>query len=290
MESSPWGEPFAGDVFWEAEIRKWLFYSLTETDDGSKKTVGIFTLRTVHAARGTPIQMSSVPGLNTILNENLSSFYSPQSLRSIQAPRSFLHLRTPSPPSIPPSTEVLSHLPELCPALSKSRGLITQMLQSFHPICTLGRRVISPEVSSAQFSTVCSGYAHLLVLTLFIRFIPGIIIVLGFSCVTALFNPTLRRGEPIKWGLVSYTAVMFSIATVQTAMYFQLQSISYIDNREFPGEDAALLSPGPYGYQASIISEALSVFPSVLFFLSEWLADGFLVSYSFYAVPVHRGI
>ena len=109
----------------------------------------------------------------------------------------------------------------------------------------------------------------------FVRSILGIIIALFFQCTASLFDSNNRRGEPIKWGLVAYTVVMFSVATVQTAMSLDILSISYIDNREFPGN--VMFDPGPWGYQFSISPEALSIFPNVMFTLSDWLADGLLV-------------
>ena len=92
----------------------------------------------------------------------------------------------------------------------------------------------------------------------------------------ALLNPAHRRGQPVKWGLVSYTVVMFSVVTVLTAINTHIQSIGYVDNREFPGVEG--LSPGPLGYQLFVIPEALTISPNVMFFLNGWLADGFLVS------------
>ena len=100
---------------------------------------------------------------------------------------------------------------------------------------------------------------------------------LFFKCMVALSNPVHRKGERIKWGLISYTVVMFSITTIQTAVNLHVLSISYIDNRDFPGTKD-VLSPGPYGYRLSIAPEALFVMPIVLFFLNNWLADGLLVS------------
>ena len=94
---------------------------------------------------------------------------------------------------------------------------------------------------------------------------------------TALFNPVYCRGERIKLGLVSYTAVMFSLATVQTALNLDIQSISYIDNRSFSGIKG-LIEPGPLGYQAFISADVLNIVPDVVFVLSNWLADGLLVS------------
>ena len=73
----------------------------------------------------------------------------------------------------------------------------------------------------------------------------------------ALFDSINRRGERIKWGLVAYTVAMFSIATALTGMQFNIRSISYIDNREFPGVEG-VLPPGPLGYQSFIWSGALT--------------------------------
>ena len=98
-----------------------------------------------------------------------------------------------------------------------------------------------------------------------------------FKCMTALFDPVYRRGERVNWGLVSYTVVMFALATAPTAMYLQIQSISYIDNRNFPGVEG-FLPPGPIAYQVYISLEAISIIPSVALALSNWLADGLLVS------------
>ena len=97
---------------------------------------------------------------------------------------------------------------------------------------------------------------------------------------TALFNPVHRRGEPIKWGLVSYTVVMFSLVTVGAAVQFYVESISYVDNRDFPGV-RGVLPPGPIGYQSLIQPKPISVIQNVTFALSNWLADGFLVSFLF---------
>jgi len=117
----------------------------------------------------------------------------------------------------------------------------------------------------------------LLTLTSLIRLPPGIVVVLFFHCMVALLDPGNRKREGTKWGLVSYTVVMFSFVTVFTAMNLNVQSISFIDNREFPGVEG-VLPPGPLGYQFFIYSQALSVIPNVMFLLNNWLADGLLVS------------
>jgi len=64
--------------------------------------------------------------------------------------------------------------------------------------------------------------------------------------------------------------------TVFTAMNLNIQSISYIDNREFPGVEG-VLPPGPIGYQWSIYSNVLTVVPNLMFLLNNWLADGLLL-------------
>ena len=103
-----------------------------------------------------------------------------------------------------------------------------------------------------------------------VRVILGIVVIVFFKSMAALFDPDHRRGETVKWGIVSYTVAMFSLVTVGTAAQFGVQSISYIDNREYRG--------GPLGYQLVIYSEAIDVIQNITFSLSVWLADGFLVS------------
>lgn len=92
----------------------------------------------------------------------------------------------------------------------------------------------------------------------------------------ALFSPVNRK-RGIKWGLVAHTVAMFSFATVYTGTGLDLQSISYIDNRDFPGIDG-VLSPGPLGYEFLIYSNAINVVPTLMFQFNNWLADGLLVS------------
>ena len=114
-------------------------------------------------------------------------------------------------------------------------------------------------------------------------------IVLFFQCIAALFDPVHRRGERIKWWLVSYTTVMFSLATVQIILGLDAQSISYIDNRIFSGIKD-LIPPGPLGYQVAISADALNVVSNVLFVLNNLLADGLLVSSLFGVASTHLGI
>ena len=99
---------------------------------------------------------------------------------------------------------------------------------------------------------------------------------LFFQCMAALLDPVNRRRDGNKWGLVAYTTVMFTFVTVFTGMNLNVQSISFIDNREFPGVEG-VLPPGPLGYQFFIYSKALSVVPNLMFLLNNWLADGLLV-------------
>ena len=109
-----------------------------------------------------------------------------------------------------------------------------------------------------------------------VRIDLGTLIVLFFQCMGALFNPANQRGSGVKWGLVSYTVVMFSFATVLTGMALNIESISHIDNRDFPGVQGKF-PPGPIGYQLSIWSGVLLIPPSLMFLFNNWMADGLLV-------------
>ena len=126
----------------------------------------------------------------------------------------------------------------------------------------------TPKTSSSIYSSICTHSARSVAL--------GITIMLVFKCVTALLSPFYRRGEPIRWGLVSYTAVTFLFMTVQTAVALHVQAISYIDNRKFPGIEG-VISPGPIGYLIFISHEAFTIVPTVAFFLNGWLSDSLLV-------------
>ena len=93
----------------------------------------------------------------------------------------------------------------------------------------------------------------------------------------ALLNPANRTNGGIEWGLIAHAAAMFSSVTIFTAANFNLQSISYINNREFSGVDIMSV-PGPVGYQLLIYSKPTDVITYTMFLLGQWLADGLLVS------------
>lgn len=88
----------------------------------------------------------------------------------------------------------------------------------------------------------------------------------------ALINPPGRMTS-VRWVVTAHTVAMFSIVTVNTAMSLNIQSISYIDNREFPGANG-VPNPGPLGYQSFIYSKPISIAPYTMFFLNNWLVDG----------------
>ena len=115
------------------------------------------------------------------------------------------------------------------------------------------------------------------VLASFVPIALGIIIMLFFQCLAGLFNPVHRKGERIKWGLVSYTVVTFLIVIVGTAMNLDYQSASYVENRDFPSVEG-VSPPGPLGYQLFTTSSVPAMITSVSFPLNNWLADGLLVS------------
>lgn len=118
---------------------------------------------------------------------------------------------------------------------------------------------------------------HLFALTLSVRSnVSGIVIVLFFHCMGALLGPASRTGGVVKWGLVVHTVAMFSFLTILIALLLDIQSISYIDNREFAGASGAPWA-GPLSYQLLIYDKAISVVPIIMFLLNNWLADGLLV-------------
>ena len=100
---------------------------------------------------------------------------------------------------------------------------------------------------------------------------------------SALLDPMNRARWGIKWSLVAHTLAMFSLATIYTGITLDIQSISFIDNREFPGSD--LFPPGPVGYQVFILDKAIGITPSVFAVVNNWLADGLLVSPMSDSVP-----
>lgn len=92
----------------------------------------------------------------------------------------------------------------------------------------------------------------------------------------ASLYPTNRTKGDIKWGLVVHTSAMFSFATVAAALGLDLQSISYTNDRAFPGFRGGQ-APGPMGYQLLVYSKAINVVPNLMFVLNQLLADGLLV-------------
>ena len=93
---------------------------------------------------------------------------------------------------------------------------------------------------------------------------------------TALLNPTNRTKGGIRWGLVVHSAALFLNATVSLAIGLYILSLSYIDDREFPGADGQ--PPGPFGYGWPPQFTALNVISASLIPVNQWLVDGLLVS------------
>lgn len=81
----------------------------------------------------------------------------------------------------------------------------------------------------------------------FYSIILGVVTLPFFQCIGRLLDSSNCTRGGIKWGLIAYTAAMFSFVMIFTAMNLNHQSVSYIDNREFPGVRGELV-PGPLGY------------------------------------------
>ena len=117
---------------------------------------------------------------------------------------------------------------------------------------------------------------HAWIFVLKFSVVVGILVVLFFQCMVALFNSANRRREGINWWLVSYTVLMFSLATILLGTGMTVQFDCYIDNREYPGAEGGG-DLGPLGYRDSIGPGALLMTDGLVSSLSYWLADGFLV-------------
>ena len=213
-----------------------------------------------------------------------SSSYSKCRLGSLPSnSASFLHLRTYPP-------QFLSHPPPKSPfpraywtmsdgprdGWSTSPANAPKVL---HFALALERHVFAVIfICSILYGTRTPSPMHRPIHPHFIRlFILGTLVVLFFQCMTPLLDPVHRRGEGIKWGLVSYTVTTFSFATVY-ATNLNIQSISLINNREFSG--GPLFGPTPYT-TIMITPTVLGLTPNIMFALNNWLADGLLVSPSF---------
>lgn len=83
--------------------------------------------------------------------------------------------------------------------------------------------------------------------------------------------------KSVKWGLVAHTTALFLFLTMGAMMAQCAVFIEYLDNLDFPGTDKA--PPGPIGYTSVHSTAGFPVYVySVVFPLSQWLADGLLVS------------
>ena len=93
---------------------------------------------------------------------------------------------------------------------------------------------------------------------------------------STLLDPVNRTRGGTKWKLMVHTVSTFSFVTIYTATNLSIQSISYIENREFFDVDVGLF-PGPLGYQVLTYSSPISIIANLAFLLSNWSADGLLV-------------
>ena len=95
----------------------------------------------------------------------------------------------------------------------------------------------------------------------------------------ALLNPINRARRDVKWSLVAHTILLFSCVTVSVGFQLQIPLISFLNNRGFPGSTVS--PPGPIGYQYLLIERPIFLVPCGFTLLSNWLADGLLVGFTF---------
>ena len=91
----------------------------------------------------------------------------------------------------------------------------------------------------------------------------------------ALLSSGDRAKRDVRWGLVAYTMALFSFLTIALGIDLYLDRTLFIDNREFPGNDIS--PPGPLGYSDSITYDVINLVYFILYPLTQWLNDGFLV-------------
>lgn len=178
--------------------------------------------------------------------------------------------------ALPPSSDVASlssrsppHLPlpplKLLPSVARAKVMSDSSEEPW------SNNPFAPQIPYSLYFAEKANFAGILIGAIFY----GVVIVLFFQCLTALFSSAYRTRQGVRWGLVAYTMTTFSFVTIFTAMNLDIQSVSYIDNRDFPGNDE--LPPGPLGYQYLVYSKAISIVPNLMFLLNNWLADGLLL-------------
>ena len=200
---------------------------------------------------------------------------------SPQPPLSLRHLETPSPRSTLSSTEIQRPLPTIhIQIMSDFSGQPWSDNPNAPNITHSVYFAEKANFAGMLISSILYGEREMLPPTcpsigayFFVRFTLGVLIVLFFQCIATLFKP-VHDGR-VKWGLISYTAVMFLFVTVYMAMNLNLQSISFIDNREFFG--GIYGTPGPIGYQSYVQTDVSGIVANVMFLSNYWLADGLLV-------------
>jgi hypothetical protein len=132
-------------------------------------------------------------------------------------------------------------------------------------------------VGTVLYGTFSLPWVCSFVLTLHPRPVTkGITITLFFQCISALLNPANRMKRGTKWGLMAHTVTQFSLATTGAVISRNILSNSFVDNREFPGNDKA--PPGAYGYKHLLLLDTVGTFYNTLLPFNQWLADGLLVS------------
>ena len=87
---------------------------------------------------------------------------------------------------------------------------------------------------------------------------------------------TLLQNDRIRqWGLVAHTVATFLFVTIFAILDLHVLSISYVDNREFPGLGSTIPA-GPFGES---VSNTIRIVPNIIFILNSWLTESLLVSF-----------
>ncbi|KIJ63973.1 hypothetical protein HYDPIDRAFT_154930 [Hydnomerulius pinastri MD-312] len=98
--------------------------------------------------------------------------------------------------------------------------------------------------------------------------IYGVSLVLFVQCMVAFLKRT-DVSSPNRWGLMTYTLLMFSCSTIFVALDSTLFRNAFVDYRNYPG--------GPIGYSVATYDAPMSITANAFFMLANWLADGLLL-------------
>lgn len=124
-------------------------------------------------------------------------------------------------------------------------------------------------VDGAFLACVAYGMPRQCLIVLRLKSILGILAAIYFQCMHLLLFRTGKRRA--NWFTTAYATVIFILGTVELASGLKILEYAFIDTRDYPGGPLASLD-------GLVIGTALPVVNIFTFYLTIWVADGYLVS------------